>query len=61
MFKKVLDYIEIGKQEGAKLETGGNRHGTVGFFVQPTVFSNVQDDMTIAKEEVCPNYFKIIY
>ncbi|XP_033230005.1 retinal dehydrogenase 1-like [Belonocnema kinseyi] len=52
IFKKVLDYIEIGKREGAKLETGGNRHGSVGFFVQPTVFSNVRDDMTIAKEEI---------
>ena len=32
--------------------TGGARHGTKGFFVQPTVFADVKDDMTIAKEEI---------
>ena len=52
IFKRVLDYIEKGKKEGAKLEIGGSRHGTVGYFIQPTVFSNVKDDMIIAKEEV---------
>jgi len=49
---KVLKYIELGKKEGAQLEVGGNRHGNEGYFVQPTVFSNVTDDMTIAKEEI---------
>lgn len=52
MMEKVLNYIESGKQEGAKLECGGNRVGDVGFFVEPTVFSNVQDNMKIAKDEV---------
>lgn len=47
-----MSYIELGKKEGAKLETGGHRHGNLGFFVQPTIFSNVKDNMTIAKEEV---------
>ena len=55
-----MDYIEIGKKEGAKLEIGGKRHGNIGFFVQPTVFSNVKDEMTIAKEEVSPHCFLII-
>lgn len=44
--------IEAGKKQGAKLETGGQRIGNVGYFVEPTVFSNVTDDMDIAKEEV---------
>jgi len=52
MMMKVLGYIESGKQEGAKLETGGNRIGTTGFFLEPTVFSNVTDDMKIAREEI---------
>ena len=48
--KKILGLIESGKREGAKLLTGGKRHGSSGYFVQPTIFANVQDDMTIAKE-----------
>lgn len=44
--------IDVGKKEGAKLETGGERFGSKGYFIQPTVFSNVTDNMTIAKEEV---------
>jgi len=49
---KITDLIESGKKEGAKVECGGGRHGTKGYFVQPTVFSNVQDNMRIAKEEI---------
>lgn len=49
---QVLRYIELGKQEGAKCEAGGTRALTEGYFVQPTVFSGVTDDMTIAKEEI---------
>jgi len=52
MLQKVLSYIESGKQEGAKLECGGKRIGNVGFFVEPTVFSNVKDNMKIAQEEI---------
>lgn len=54
---KILAYIETAKQEGAKLETGGKRWGTEGFFVEPTVFSNVTDTMKIAREEVGENLF----
>lgn len=50
---KILDLIESGNKEGANLLYGGAKHGDKGFFVQPTVFSDVQDDMRIAKEEVC--------
>lgn len=52
MMKKVLNYIETGQKEGAKLVTGGKRLGTKGFYIEPAVFSDVTDDMTIAKEEV---------
>ncbi len=50
----VLDYIEKGKAEGAKLVAGGERVsvGGKGCFVQPTVFDGVRNDMTIAREEI---------
>jgi len=51
-FDKVLGYIETGKREGATCQTGGARHGSKGYFVQPTVFTDVKDDMRIAKEEI---------
>uniref|UniRef100_A0A7S1Z7U6 aldehyde dehydrogenase (NAD(+)) n=1 Tax=Trieres chinensis TaxID=1514140 RepID=A0A7S1Z7U6_TRICV len=51
-FEKVLGYIEKGKEEGATVACGGGRHGDKGYFVQPTVFTDVKDDMTIAKEEI---------
>lgn len=49
---KILGYIEKGQKEGAKLLTGGKRHGSKGFFVEPTIFADVNDNMTIAKEEI---------
>lgn len=51
-FKKILGYIKSGKQEGAKLLCGGEAAADRGYFIQPTVFGDVQDGMTIAKEEV---------
>merc|ERR1711988_88267 len=51
-FEKVLNYIESGKKEGAKVALGGGRQGNKGYYVQPTVFTEVQDDMKIAKEEI---------
>lgn len=51
-YTKVMELIEAGKKEGAKLEFGGNRIGTKGYFVEPTVFSQVTDDMRIAEEEI---------
>jgi acyl-CoA reductase-like NAD-dependent aldehyde dehydrogenase len=44
--------IDSGIKEGAKLECGGKRYGTKGYFVEPTVFSDVKDDMLIAREEI---------
>jgi len=52
MLNKIIDLINSGKQQGAVVENGGNREGNVGYFVQPTVFSHVTDDMRIAKEEI---------
>ena len=53
-FKKVLDYIEKGKAEGARLLLGGGTpsHLDKGFYVEPTVFVDVTNDMTIAQEEI---------
>lgn len=51
-FEKVLNYIDIGRKEGARLLTGGKRVGKKGFFIEPTVFADVTDDMTIAREEI---------
>ncbi|KAH9408563.1 Aldehyde dehydrogenase X, mitochondrial [Tyrophagus putrescentiae] len=48
-FKKTLGLIGKGVEEGAKLEAGGEKAADVGYFVKPTVFSNVTDDMTIAR------------
>ena len=49
---KILGYCDKGKKEGAELVTGGKRHGQKGFFVEPTVFNNVDDDMAIARDEI---------
>lgn len=48
-----MEFIESGRKEGATLECGGAAWGQQGLYIQPTVFSNVTDDMRIAKEEVC--------
>ncbi|KAJ0178893.1 hypothetical protein K1T71_005668 [Dendrolimus kikuchii] len=52
MMNKVLGYIQKGQKEGAKLMTGGKRFGNSGYYIEPTVFADVKDDMTIAKEEI---------
>uniref|UniRef100_A0AC11DYQ1 Aldehyde dehydrogenase 1 family member A3 n=1 Tax=Ovis aries TaxID=9940 RepID=A0AC11DYQ1_SHEEP len=51
-FDKILDLIESGKKEGAKLECGGSAMEDRGLFIKPTVFSEVTDTMRIAKEEI---------
>lgn len=50
--KRVLSYIEKGLNEGAQLVTGGIKPQEQGYFVSPTIFANVRDEMTIAKEEI---------
>jgi aldehyde dehydrogenase (NAD+) len=59
-FDKVMDYIGSGRKEGAKLVCGGERVGDQGYFIQPTVFADVQDDMKIAKEEIFGPVMSII-
>ncbi|HTV14853.1 MAG TPA: aldehyde dehydrogenase family protein [Acidobacteriaceae bacterium] len=49
---KVMGYIESGREEGAALACGGRRIGTRGYFVEPTVFADVRDEMKIAREEI---------
>jgi len=51
-FEKILGYIEHGKSEGANLLAGGGPAADKGYFIQPTVFSDVTDDMKICKEEI---------
>ncbi|KAF2637941.1 aldehyde dehydrogenase, allergen Cla h 10 [Massarina eburnea CBS 473.64] len=51
-FDRIMSYIEEGKKEGAKVETGGKRIGTKGYFIEPTIFSNVTEDMKIVQEEI---------
>ncbi|XP_067458667.1 aldehyde dehydrogenase, mitochondrial-like isoform X2 [Thunnus thynnus] len=51
-FSKILGYISTGKREGAKLMCGGGVAADRGYFIQPTVFGDVQDNMTIAREEI---------
>ena len=51
-FDKIMNYIDIGQKEGAEMVTGGKRFGNRGYYVEPTLFTGVTDDMTIAKEEI---------
>jgi len=51
-YDKIMGYIESGKKEGAQLACGGKRVGDKGFFIEPTVFVDVKDDMKIAQEEI---------
>ena len=58
--EKILDLIESGKAEGATCVAGGEKMEGPGFFVQPTVFADVQDHMRIAKEEIFGPVMQII-
>ena len=49
---KIMSYIDRGQAQGANCVTGGKRSGQRGFFVEPTVFTNVSDTMDIAREEI---------
>jgi aldehyde dehydrogenase (NAD+) len=51
-FDKVMHYINLGKKEGAECLTGGGRWGDRGYYIEPTLFTGVTDDMTIAKDEI---------
>ncbi|RLS38036.1 MAG: aldehyde dehydrogenase family protein [Planctomycetota bacterium] len=50
--ERVLGYIDAGRKEGATIHCGGGRPNLPGYYVEPTVFSGVRDDMRIAREEI---------
>lgn len=54
---KIQNYVTSAVDQGAKLKTGGHQWGKVGFFFEPTVFSDVTENMTIAQEEVSNRTF----
>src|SRR5262249_35045426 len=45
---KILGYVDLGQKQGAKLVAGGKRVGSQGYFVEPTIFDGVKDEMAIA-------------
>lgn len=49
--KKLLEYVDAGVKEGAKLRYGGKRVNRPGYFLEPTILSDVEDHMFVAKEE----------
>lgn len=49
---RIMSYVDAGKKEGAKLLTGGNRWKSPGYYIEPTVFTEVKDEMKIAREEI---------
>ena len=57
---KVMGYIEAGRRDGARLVAGGNRVDLPGYFIEPTVFADVTDGMTIATEEIFGPVMSII-
>ena len=59
-FDKVMGYVDSGRKAGAHLLTGGKRFGDKGYFIEPTVFANVDHDMQIAQEEIFGPVMSII-
>ncbi|TWU41752.1 aldehyde dehydrogenase family protein [Novipirellula artificiosorum] len=51
-FDKIMSYVDKGRAEGATCVTGGHRVGNKGYFVEPTIFDGVQDQMAIATDEI---------
>jgi aldehyde dehydrogenase (NAD+) len=51
-FDRVMGFINSGKQQGATVHIGGERHGTEGYFIKPTIFTNVTPDMSIMQDEI---------
>lgn len=49
---RIMGYVESGKEQGAKVITGGKRHGDKGYFIEPTIFGDVTANMKIVKEEI---------
>jgi aldehyde dehydrogenase (NAD+) len=51
-FQRVMSYIDRGRSQGARLACGGDQVGDRGYFIRPTIFAGVEDQMTIAREEI---------
>ncbi|KAK3901163.1 aldehyde dehydrogenase domain-containing protein [Staphylotrichum tortipilum] len=51
-YDRIMGYIESGKADGARVVTGGERHGEKGYFIQPTIFADVSQEMKIMQEEI---------
>ncbi|KAJ6608525.1 aldehyde dehydrogenase domain-containing protein, partial [Mycena sp. CBHHK59/15] len=51
-YDRIMGYIDSGKAEGATVHVGGTRHGTEGFFIKPTIFTDVTPEMKIVREEI---------
>jgi aldehyde dehydrogenase (NAD+) len=51
-FDKIMEYIQKGKEEGARLLTGGKQWGKKGYFIEPTIFADAEDNMKIVQEEI---------
>ncbi|HEX7447985.1 MAG TPA: aldehyde dehydrogenase family protein [Pirellulales bacterium] len=51
-FDKIMHFIDLGKQQGAQCLTGGKRFGDRGYFIEPTLFADVRDEMAIARDEI---------
>jgi acyl-CoA reductase-like NAD-dependent aldehyde dehydrogenase len=47
-----MSFIDVGKKEGATLECGGKQSGSEGYFIEPTVFTDIKPEMTIVQEEI---------
>lgn len=51
-YDRIMRYVNSGKEEGATCHLGGDRFGSEGYFINPTIFTNVKHDMKIVKEEI---------
>lgn len=52
IFERVMNFIKLGRRQGARLIAGGKRIGDKGYFIQPTIFANVTEDLAIAEDEI---------
>lgn len=51
-FDRIMEYINLGKKDGATVHLGGERHGNEGYWIQPTIFTDTRSDMRIVQEEI---------
>jgi len=51
-YDRIMGYIDSGKREGATVHLGGERHGTEGYYIQPTIFTHTRPTMRIVQEEI---------